>query len=82
MGADEIRAYLSHLAVEHAVTASTQNVALSVLLSLSAAIAPHTERPPQPLATRPQMIYLMELWAMVPMVQVSQRFGLGRSRML
>jgi integron integrase len=34
MGADEIRAYLSHLAVERDVAASTQTVALSALLFL------------------------------------------------
>ena len=34
MGADEIRQYLSHLAVEGNVAASTQNVALSALLFL------------------------------------------------
>lgn len=34
MGADEIRAYLSHLAVEGHVAASTQNVALSAILFL------------------------------------------------
>ncbi|WP_204138660.1 integron integrase [Halomicronema sp. CCY15110] len=34
MGVDEIRAYLSHLAVERQVAASTQNVALSALLFL------------------------------------------------
>lgn len=34
MGADEIRAYLSHLAIEGHVAASTQNVALSALLFL------------------------------------------------
>ncbi|MDV2994931.1 MAG: Tyrosine recombinase XerC [Chroococcidiopsis sp. SAG 2025] len=34
MGADEIRAYLSHLAVERQVAASTQTVALSALLFL------------------------------------------------
>jgi integrase len=34
MGVDEIRAYLSHLAVEKNVAASTQNVALSALLFL------------------------------------------------
>jgi integron integrase len=34
MGADEIRAYLAHLAVEAGVAASTQNVALSALLFL------------------------------------------------
>lgn len=34
MGAPEIRAYLSHLAVEGSVAASTQNVALSALLFL------------------------------------------------
>ena len=34
MGAAEIRAYLSHLAVEQNVTASTQNVAFSALLFL------------------------------------------------
>jgi site-specific recombinase XerD len=36
MGFEEIRAYLSHLAVEHHVAASTQNVALSALLFLYA----------------------------------------------
>jgi len=34
MGAPQIRAYLSHLAVEGHVAASTQNVALSALLFL------------------------------------------------
>jgi integrase len=34
MGVEEIRAYLSHLAVERHVAASTQNVALSALLFL------------------------------------------------
>jgi len=34
MGADEIRAYLSHLAIEGHVAASTQNVALSAILFL------------------------------------------------
>ena len=34
MGADEIRAYLSHLAIHQHVAASTQNVALSALLFL------------------------------------------------
>ena len=34
LGADEIRAYLSHLATEGNVAASTQNVALSALLFL------------------------------------------------
>lgn len=34
MGADEIRAYLSHLAIERQVAASTQTVALSALLFL------------------------------------------------
>jgi site-specific recombinase XerD len=34
MGASEIRAYLSHLAVNQNVAASTQNVALSALLFL------------------------------------------------
>lgn len=34
MGADEIRAYLSHLAIERHVAASTQTVALSALLFL------------------------------------------------
>jgi site-specific recombinase XerD len=34
MGAPEIRAYLSHLAIEGKVAASTQNVALSALLFL------------------------------------------------
>jgi integrase len=34
MGADEIRAYLSHLAIERSVAASTQTVALSALLFL------------------------------------------------
>lgn len=36
MGVEEIRAYLSHLAVERHVAASTQNVALSALLFLYA----------------------------------------------
>lgn len=34
MGADEIRAYLSYLAIERKVAASTQTVALSALLFL------------------------------------------------
>ncbi|MDJ0707300.1 MAG: phage integrase N-terminal SAM-like domain-containing protein [Leptolyngbyaceae cyanobacterium MO_188.B28] len=34
MGADEIRAYLTHLAVNQNLAASTQNVALSALLFL------------------------------------------------
>ncbi|MEM1370359.1 MAG: integron integrase [Cyanobacteria bacterium P01_H01_bin.15] len=34
MGVDEIRAYLSHLAIDRQVAASTQNVALSALLFL------------------------------------------------
>nr|MBA3715953.1 phage integrase N-terminal SAM-like domain-containing protein [Pyrinomonadaceae bacterium] len=34
MGVDEIRQYLSHLAVDGQVAASTQNVALSALLFL------------------------------------------------
>jgi site-specific recombinase XerD len=34
MGADEIRAYLSHLAIKRNVTASTQTIALSALLFL------------------------------------------------
>ena len=34
MGVDEIRAYLSHLAVAKNVAVSTQNVALSALLDL------------------------------------------------
>lgn len=34
MGVEEIRAYLSHLAIERNVAASTQNVALSALLFL------------------------------------------------
>lgn len=34
MGSDEVRAFLTHLAVERDVTASTQNVALSALLFL------------------------------------------------
>jgi integrase len=34
MGADEVRAYLTHLAVDKNITASTQNVALSALLFL------------------------------------------------
>lgn len=34
MSVDEIRAYLSHLAVSKNVTASTQNIALSALLPL------------------------------------------------
>ena len=34
MGVDEIRSYLSHLAIERRVAASTQNVALSSLLFL------------------------------------------------
>ncbi|CAN5754106.1 hypothetical protein BH23CYA1_BH23CYA1_02450 [soil metagenome] len=34
MGADEIRAYLSHLALERSDVASTQTVALSALLFL------------------------------------------------
>jgi site-specific recombinase XerD len=34
MGADEIRAYLSHLVIERKVAASTQTVALSALLFL------------------------------------------------
>ncbi len=34
MGIEDIRAYLSHLAVERHVAASTQNVALSALLFL------------------------------------------------
>jgi site-specific recombinase XerD len=34
MGVDEIRAYLSHLAIERKVAASTQTVALSALLFL------------------------------------------------
>jgi len=34
MGVDEIRQYLSHLATDQAVAASTQNVALSALLFL------------------------------------------------
>src|SRR5437762_10593359 len=34
MGADEIRAYLSHLAIHDQVAASTQNVALCALLFL------------------------------------------------
>ncbi len=34
MGVDEIRAYLSHLAIAKKVAASTQNVALSALLFL------------------------------------------------
>ncbi len=34
MGADEVRAFLTHLAVEDKVAASTQNVALSALLFL------------------------------------------------
>jgi integron integrase len=38
MGVEEIRAYLSHLAVERHVAASTQNVALSALLFLYAQV--------------------------------------------
>jgi len=34
MGADEVRAYLSHLAIQKNVAASTQNIALSALLFL------------------------------------------------
>ena len=34
MGVDEIRAYLSHLAIKRKVAASTQNVALSAVLFL------------------------------------------------
>ena len=34
MGADQIRAYLSHLAVDRTVAASTQTVALSAILFL------------------------------------------------
>lgn len=34
MGVDEIHAYLSHLAIDKQVAASTQNVALSALLFL------------------------------------------------
>ena len=34
MGVDEVRAYLTHLAVDKQITASTQNVALSALLFL------------------------------------------------
>ncbi len=34
MGVDEIRAYLSHLAIDKQVASSTQNVALSALLFL------------------------------------------------
>ena len=34
MGADEIRAFLSHLAVQERVTASTQNQALCALVFL------------------------------------------------
>ncbi|NET38596.1 MAG: hypothetical protein F6K19_42485 [Cyanothece sp. SIO1E1] len=34
MGVDEIRAYLSHLAIDQTVAASTQNAKLSALLFL------------------------------------------------
>ena len=34
MGVDEVRAYLSHLAIQKNVAASTQNIALSALLFL------------------------------------------------
>lgn len=34
MGVDEVRAYLTHLAVQNNVAASTQNIALSALLFL------------------------------------------------
>jgi hypothetical protein len=38
LGAAEIRGYLSHLAVEKGVSASTQNVAFSALLFLYAKV--------------------------------------------
>lgn len=34
MGVDEVRAYLTHLAVQNNIAASTQNIALSALLFL------------------------------------------------
>jgi site-specific recombinase XerD len=49
MGADEIRQYLSHLAVEGNVAASTQNVALSALLFL---YRRHTAHRPPPYRRR------------------------------
>ena len=67
MGAPEVEAYLTHLAVKEHVAASTQNQALSALLFLYCEVL-HTEQanstalPPLPPNQHPSAVYRSSLW--------------------